>query len=95
MRKPTPAPTRPLEGQIDSVHRQRGQPSCGDRFDALEYANKLFGAIVAAAYLSASGAMVTVDHKQAADLAERIARDGLDVREVADEIKGWTSRSQG
>jgi hypothetical protein len=34
-----------------------------------------------------------VSPKEAADLAERIARDGLDVRLVAEEIKGWTARS--
>jgi prophage maintenance system killer protein len=65
------------------------------RCPALEYANELFGATVAAAYLTASGVVVTVDYKEAADLAERIARDGLGVREVAEEIKGWTSRPSG
>ncbi|MFB9399151.1 fic family toxin-antitoxin system, toxin component [Streptomyces echinatus] len=84
---------RPVYAQIH--HRAAALMHQLIRVPALEYANELFGAIVAAAYLSASGAMVTVDHKQAADLAERIARDGLDVREVADEIKGWTSRPQG
>ncbi|MGW1712500.1 fic family toxin-antitoxin system, toxin component [Streptomyces sp. NPDC002156] len=65
------------------------------RCPALEYANELFGAVVAAAYLTTSGSVVTADFKQAGDLAERIARDGLDVREVADEIKEWTARPKG
>ncbi|MFJ1969217.1 fic family toxin-antitoxin system, toxin component [Streptomyces sp. NPDC087903] len=60
------------------------------RVPALEYANELFGAVVAASYLTVSGIVVTADFKQAGDLAERIARDGLDVREVAEEIRGWT-----
>jgi prophage maintenance system killer protein len=63
------------------------------RCPALEFGNELFGAVVAASYLTVSGAVVTVNHKEAADLAERIARDGLDVRLVAEEIKGWTARS--
>ncbi|MFD8375793.1 fic family toxin-antitoxin system, toxin component [Streptomyces sp. NPDC059688] len=84
---------RPVYAQVH--HRAAALMHQLIRVPALEYANELFGAIVAAAYLSASGAMVTVDHKQAADLAERIAQDGLDVREVADEIKVWTSPSGG
>ncbi|MFF4762536.1 hypothetical protein [Streptomyces sp. NPDC001292] len=61
------------------------------RVPALKYANELVGTDVAASCLTVSGAVVTADFKQAGDLAERIARDGLDVREVAEEIKGWTS----
>ncbi|MGW4517902.1 fic family toxin-antitoxin system, toxin component [Streptomyces sp. NPDC004393] len=61
------------------------------RVPALEYANELFAAAVAAAYLTVSGAVVTVDFKEAGDLAERIARDGLDVRLVAEEIRGWVA----
>ncbi|WP_377266939.1 fic family toxin-antitoxin system, toxin component [Peterkaempfera sp. SMS 1(5)a] len=61
------------------------------RVPALEYANELFGAVAAAAYLTVSGVIVTVHPKQAADLAGRIARDALDVRQVAQEIRRWTS----
>ena len=50
---------------------------------------------MAASYLTVSGAVVTVAPKDTADLAERIARDGLDVRDVAEELKGWTSRPRG
>ena len=64
------------------------------RCPALEYANELFGAVVAASYLTVSGAVVTATPKEAADLAERIG-DGLDVRDVAEELKGWTSRPRG
>ncbi|MDQ0578736.1 fic family toxin-antitoxin system, toxin component [Streptomyces rishiriensis] len=62
------------------------------RVPALEHANELFGAVVAASYLTVSGVVVTADFKQAGDLAERIARNGLDVRMVAEEIKGWAGR---
>ncbi|OIJ85807.1 fic family toxin-antitoxin system, toxin component [Streptomyces sp. MUSC 14] len=62
------------------------------RVPALEHANGLFGAVCAASYLTVSGAVVTVDYKDAGDLAERIARDGLDVRLVAEEIEGWVSQ---
>ncbi|WP_055589028.1 hypothetical protein [Peterkaempfera griseoplana] len=61
------------------------------RVPALEYANELFGAVAAASYLAVSGVIVTVHPKQAADLAGRIARDGLDVRQVAQEIKRWAT----
>lgn len=61
------------------------------RVPALEYGNELLGVMVAWAYLAVSGGIVTVDMKQAADLAERIGRDGLDVREAAAEIRGWTA----
>jgi hypothetical protein len=62
------------------------------RVPALEHANELFGAVVAAAYLTVSGAIVTVEPKPAVGLAARIARDGLGVREVAEEIRGWIAR---
>ncbi|MDX2644542.1 fic family toxin-antitoxin system, toxin component [Streptomyces sp. PA03-1a] len=61
------------------------------RVPALEYANELFGAVVAAAYLTASGAIVTVGAKEAAELATRIDRDALDVRAVAEAIRGWVA----
>jgi hypothetical protein len=56
------------------------------RVPALEHRSELFGAAVAAAYLTASGLTVTVSPKDAAALAERV-RDGLGVRELAQEIK--------
>ncbi|MFF1595458.1 fic family toxin-antitoxin system, toxin component [Streptomyces sp. NPDC058286] len=62
------------------------------RVPGLEASNELFGAVVAASYLSACGVVVTVNPKQAADLARRIARDSLDVRAVADEIRTWAAR---
>jgi prophage maintenance system killer protein len=58
------------------------------RVPALEHSNELFGAVVAASYLAASGVVVTATAKQAASLASRI-RDGLDVRTTAEEIRGW------
>ncbi|MET9881267.1 fic family toxin-antitoxin system, toxin component [Actinacidiphila glaucinigra] len=61
------------------------------RVPALEHANELFGAVVAAAYLTASGAIVTVGAKEAAELAARIDRDALDVRAVAEAIRGWVA----
>ncbi|MET9905144.1 hypothetical protein [Streptomyces sp. NPDC006446] len=56
------------------------------------HSNELFGAVVAASYLSVSGVIVDVQPKQAAALAARISRDALDVRSVAAEIKGWAAR---
>lgn len=59
------------------------------RVPALEDRNELFGAAVAAAYLTASGLTVTVEAKEAVALAGRV-RDGLSVRELAAEIrKSW------
>ncbi|MFI5664502.1 fic family toxin-antitoxin system, toxin component [Streptomyces sp. NPDC051684] len=60
------------------------------RVPALEARNKLFAAVVAASYLSASGLFVTVSAKTAADLTERIDREALDVRSAAVEIRAWT-----
>lgn len=60
------------------------------RCPGLENYNELLGAVVATAYLSASGLTVTVAPKAAALLAARV-RDGLGVRDLADEIKReWT-----
>ncbi|MFI0242084.1 hypothetical protein [Streptomyces sp. NPDC016845] len=56
---------------------------------ALEARNKLFAAAVPA-YLSASGLFVAVTTKTAADLAERIDHDSLDVRSAAAQIRSWT-----
>ncbi|MFF7977165.1 fic family toxin-antitoxin system, toxin component [Streptomyces sp. NPDC007905] len=56
------------------------------RVPALESRNELFGAAVAAAYLTASGLTVTVEAKEAVALASRV-RDGLGVRDLAAEIR--------
>ncbi|MEV6011290.1 fic family toxin-antitoxin system, toxin component [Streptomyces sp. NPDC051976] len=58
------------------------------RVPALEHSNELFGAVVAASYLAASGVVVTATAKQAASLAAQV-REGLDVRSTAEEIRGW------
>ncbi|MFD9403353.1 fic family toxin-antitoxin system, toxin component [Streptomyces sp. NPDC060011] len=62
------------------------------RCPALAHSNELFGAVVAASYLSVSGVIVDVQPKKAAALAARISRDALDVRGIAAEIKGWAAR---
>ncbi|MGW5307812.1 fic family toxin-antitoxin system, toxin component [Streptomyces griseoluteus] len=62
------------------------------RCPALGHSNELFGAVVAASYMSVSGVIVDVQPKQAAALAARISRDALDVRSVAAEIRGWATR---
>ncbi|MET8788492.1 fic family toxin-antitoxin system, toxin component [Streptomyces sp. NPDC004589] len=59
------------------------------RCPALEHSNALFGAVVAASYLTVSGVIVDVQPKQAVALAARISRDALDVRVIADEIREW------
>ncbi|MBP5926790.1 fic family toxin-antitoxin system, toxin component [Streptomyces sp. LBUM 1483] len=56
------------------------------RVPALESRNELFGAVVAAAYLTASGLTITVEPKDAVALSIRV-RDGLGVRDLAQEIK--------
>lgn len=56
------------------------------RLHALEARNELFGAVGAAAYLTASGLTATVDAKDAVALATRV-RDGLGVRDLAVEIR--------
>ncbi|MDX3298692.1 fic family toxin-antitoxin system, toxin component [Streptomyces scabiei] len=56
------------------------------RVPALEARNELFGAVVAAAYLTASGLTITVGPKDAVVLSARV-RDGLGVRDLAQEIK--------
>lgn len=53
---------------------------------ALGARNELLGAVVAAAYLIASGLRVTVEAKEAVALAGRV-RDGLGVRDLAGEIR--------
>lgn len=58
------------------------------RVPGLDHSNELFAAVVAASYLTASGVVVTVTPKQAAALSAQI-RDGMDVRQVAQEIRGW------
>ncbi|MGW2512105.1 fic family toxin-antitoxin system, toxin component [Streptomyces scopuliridis] len=62
------------------------------RVPALEYANELFAAVVAASYLTVSGAIVVAEPKHAAALAARIDRDSLTVRQVAEELKGWIAK---
>lgn len=60
------------------------------RNPSLEARNLLFAATVTAAYLSACGLPVSPALGSVIPLA-RAARDGLPVREVAAQIKAWTS----
>ncbi|MEU8892908.1 hypothetical protein [Streptomyces sp. NPDC048442] len=60
------------------------------RNPSLEARNLLFAATVTAAYLSACGSPVRPGLDTVLPLA-RAARDGLPVREVAAQIKTWTS----
>lgn len=60
------------------------------RNPSLEVRNLLFAAAVTAAYLSACGLRVSPGLDTVLPLA-RAARDGLPVREVAAQIKTWTS----
>lgn len=60
------------------------------RVPALEHSNELYGAVVAAAYLSASGLAVNVTTKEAADLVERVVAGQVDVREIASSLREWT-----
>jgi len=60
------------------------------RQPSLEVRNLLFAATVTAAYLTACGLPVSPGLDTVLPLA-RAARDGLPVREVAAQIKTWTS----
>ncbi|MGA5194242.1 fic family toxin-antitoxin system, toxin component [Streptomyces exfoliatus] len=60
------------------------------RVPALEHSNELYGVVVAAAYLHASGYPVDVSAEEAIDLVERVAEGRIDVRRVADVLKEWT-----
>ncbi|MFJ9777065.1 hypothetical protein ACIRVF_38520 [Kitasatospora sp. NPDC101157] len=59
------------------------------RVPALAAANEHFAAVVAAAYLSASGVIVTAEPEHAVDLAARIRAGHADVRETAATIRTW------
>ncbi|MFB7345004.1 fic family toxin-antitoxin system, toxin component [Streptomyces hydrogenans] len=59
------------------------------RLPALEHSNELYAAVVAAAFLSASGRAVKVSTQQAGDLIEQAA-NGLDVRDIAAALAAWT-----
>ncbi|MFH9725389.1 fic family toxin-antitoxin system, toxin component [Streptomyces sp. NPDC017254] len=60
------------------------------RVPALEHSNELYGVVVAAAYLHASGHPVSVSAEEAIDLVERVAEGRIDVRQVAGVLKEWT-----
>ncbi|MER5961502.1 fic family toxin-antitoxin system, toxin component [Streptomyces sp. NPDC002057] len=60
------------------------------RVPALEHSNELYGVVVAAAYLHASGYPVGVTAEEAIDLVERVAEGRVDVREVAAVLLEWT-----
>ncbi|MER7847033.1 fic family toxin-antitoxin system, toxin component [Kitasatospora sp. NPDC096077] len=59
------------------------------RVPALESVNEHFAAVVAAAYLSASGVIVTAEPKQAVELAARIRSGQASVRDTAAGIRTW------
>lgn len=59
------------------------------RLPALEHSNELYAAVVAAAFLNASGRPVKVRTDQAVDLVKQTA-NGLDVRDIAAALTVWT-----
>ncbi|MFJ4343302.1 fic family toxin-antitoxin system, toxin component [Streptomyces sp. NPDC088915] len=59
------------------------------RLPALEHSNKLYAAVVAAAFLNASGRPVKIGTEQAVDLVKKTAR-GLDIRDIATALTAWT-----
>ncbi|MGA4979316.1 fic family toxin-antitoxin system, toxin component [Streptomyces cinereoruber] len=59
------------------------------RLPALEHSNELYAAVVAAAFLNASGRPVKVSTEQAVDLVKQTAT-GLDVRDIAAALTAWT-----
>ncbi|MFD3570065.1 fic family toxin-antitoxin system, toxin component [Streptomyces sp. NPDC058667] len=60
------------------------------RVPALEHSNELYGVVVAAAYLHASGFPVSVTAEEAIDLVERVAEGRVDVRRIAAVLQEWT-----
>ncbi|GHD82132.1 fic family toxin-antitoxin system, toxin component [Streptomyces goshikiensis] len=59
------------------------------RLPALEHSNELYAAVIAAAFLNASGRTVKVSTDQAVDLVKQTA-NGLDVRDIAAALTTWT-----
>ncbi|MFD4922979.1 fic family toxin-antitoxin system, toxin component [Streptomyces goshikiensis] len=59
------------------------------RLPALEHSNELYAAVIAAAFLNASGRTVKVSTDQAVDLVRQTA-NGLDVRDIAAALTTWT-----
>ncbi|MER5570474.1 fic family toxin-antitoxin system, toxin component [Streptomyces goshikiensis] len=59
------------------------------RLPALEHSNALYAAVIAAAFLNASGRTVKVSTDQAVDLVRQTA-NGLDVRDIAAALTTWT-----
>ncbi|MFF8371872.1 hypothetical protein ACF05W_23940 [Streptomyces lydicus] len=57
---------------------------------ALEHSNELFAAMVAYAYLAASGQPAKVGADDAVDLVVAIVDGRLSVRDVAAAVKTWT-----
>jgi hypothetical protein len=59
------------------------------RCPGLETFNEAFGVIIATSYLAASGLPLNAPPKGAADLAGRISRGEVSVRQVAEELREW------
>ncbi|MGW2865605.1 fic family toxin-antitoxin system, toxin component [Streptomyces sp. NPDC001205] len=60
------------------------------RLPALEYSNELFAAMVACAYLRASGLPVKVTTSEAVDLVAAVVEGDVDVRRAAEAVRAWT-----
>lgn len=58
---------------------------------ALERSNALFAVSVAYAYLVASGVKVLTSPEQVRDLARMVKEGGADVRDIARELRQWSS----
>ncbi|MGW0552463.1 fic family toxin-antitoxin system, toxin component [Streptomyces altiplanensis] len=59
------------------------------RVPALEHSNELFAAMVAAAYLQASGQQVKITTQDAADLVAAVTDGRLTVRDTAAAVRNW------
>ncbi|MFE6270444.1 fic family toxin-antitoxin system, toxin component [Streptomyces goshikiensis] len=59
------------------------------RLPALEHSNELYAAVIASAFLNASGRTVKVSTDQAVDLVRQTA-NGRDVRDIAAALTTWT-----
>ncbi|MGP3636361.1 fic family toxin-antitoxin system, toxin component [Streptomyces sp. 24-1644] len=59
------------------------------RVPALEHSNEFFAAMVAAAYLQASGQQVKITTQDAADLVAAVTDGRLTVRDTAAAVRNW------
>jgi len=71
-------------------HRAAALLHCLARVPALEHSNELFAAMVAHAYLQASGLQVKTTTDDAVELVARTAAGQVTIRDIATALQTWT-----